>query len=77
MVLALGQVSGLRASETAPPPVEALLAASETTNLYIVQFVTQPLEQFRTAIRNLGGTVLPRYVPRQPSAVGVVSIRWV
>ena len=39
------------------PPVAAPLTAGEATNLYIVQFVTQPLEEFRTAIESLGGTV--------------------
>jgi len=39
------------------PAVEALLAADERSNLYLVQFVTQPLEPYRAAIRNLGGTV--------------------
>lgn len=39
------------------PPVDVFLAASETTNLYIVQFSTQPLEEFRAAIESLGGTV--------------------
>lgn len=39
------------------PPVETELAADETTRLFIVQFATQPLEEFRTAIEDLGGTV--------------------
>ena len=39
------------------PAVEATLAASETTKLYLVQFVTQPLEEYRTAVTSLGGTV--------------------
>ncbi|UCC30407.1 MAG: S8 family serine peptidase [Phycisphaerales bacterium] len=39
------------------PPVDASLAAEATTNLHIVQFVTQPLEEYRTAITDLGGTV--------------------
>ena len=39
------------------PVVEPTLAASETTNLYLVQFVTQPLEEYRAAVTNLGGTV--------------------
>jgi subtilisin family serine protease len=38
-------------------PVEAALAAGADCNLYIVQFVTQPLEAFRTRIEELGGTV--------------------
>jgi len=39
------------------PQVEASLAADESNTLYIVQFVTQPLQEFRTAIEDLGGTV--------------------
>ena len=41
----------------AVPPPDAGLAAGADANLYIVQFRTQPLEEFRTAIRSLGGTV--------------------
>ena len=39
------------------PPVEPSLDGTGLTNLYIVQFVTQPLEEFRTEIAALGGTV--------------------
>ena len=39
------------------PLVEAGLAAGAGCNLYIVQFVTQPLEEFRAQIDTLGGTV--------------------
>ncbi|MDH3628993.1 MAG: hypothetical protein OES25_15210, partial [Acidobacteriota bacterium] len=39
------------------PSVEPRLAASPNSNLYIVQFVTQPLEEFRAEIRSLGGTI--------------------
>jgi hypothetical protein len=33
------------------------LAADASCNLYLVQFVTQPLQEFRTQIEQLGGTV--------------------
>jgi len=39
------------------PTVEPLLAANVDTNLFIVQFVTQPLEEFKNAIESLGGFV--------------------
>ena len=39
------------------PTVEPLLAANVGTNLFIVQFVTQPFEEFQDAIMALGGTV--------------------
>ena len=39
------------------PAVQPGLAAPAHSNLYIVQFVTQPLEEFRGEIRSLGGTV--------------------
>ena len=39
------------------PAVETDLAADEDSQIYIVQFVTQPLEQFRTAIEARGGTL--------------------
>ena len=42
---------------TRVPQVGALLAADESVRLYIVQFVTQPLEEFRRAIEDLGGEV--------------------
>ena len=38
-------------------PVPASLAADDGTNLYVVQFVTQPLEEFRAGIEGLGATV--------------------
>ena len=41
----------------AVPPANAGLAAGAGCNLSIVQFDTQPLEVFRTTIRDLGGTV--------------------
>lgn len=42
----------------APAPlIEEGFEAGEDTNLHIVQFVTQPLEEYRQAIRDLGGTV--------------------
>jgi len=39
------------------PQIEPTLSAPETSNLYIVQFVTQPLEEFRDEIGTLGGAV--------------------
>ncbi len=39
------------------PPVPPQLAAGAQTELYIVQFVTQPLEVFRDRIRAIGGSV--------------------
>ncbi len=39
------------------PAVEDGFAAGPDTNLYIVQFHTQPLEAYRAAIRDAGGTV--------------------
>ncbi len=43
--------------KAAVPPVDTALLADATTNMYIVQFVTQPLDEFRAAIKRLGGTV--------------------
>ena len=39
------------------PEVNSLLLADEDIDLYIVQFVTQPLEEFQWKITELGGTV--------------------
>ena len=39
------------------PTVDPLLAANVDTHLFLVQFVTQPLEEFEEAITALGGTV--------------------
>ena len=39
------------------PEVNSLLLADEDIDLYIVQFVTQPLEEFQREITELGGTV--------------------
>ena len=39
------------------PSVDTSLAADDATNLYFVQFVTQPLEEFRRTIEELGGVV--------------------
>ncbi|MCP3903035.1 MAG: S8 family serine peptidase [Planctomycetes bacterium] len=39
------------------PAVHPVLSAGADVNLYVVQFVTQPLEAFREQIRDLGGTV--------------------
>jgi hypothetical protein len=45
------------------PPVARGLEAGPDTNLYIVQFHTQPLEGYRRAIEGLGGDVLA-FLPR-------------
>jgi len=54
-------ILGLRYAQFDPlvwvPQVESLLAASDDTRLFIVQFYTQPLEEFKEAIRSLGGKV--------------------
>jgi hypothetical protein len=39
------------------PPVDSGLAANSDTHLYIVQFFTQPIEEFKETIRNNGGEV--------------------
>ncbi len=39
------------------PSIDTSLAARDGTNLYFVQFVTQPLEEFRDTIEQLGGVV--------------------
>ena len=39
------------------PQVDPFLMADEDVDLYIVQFVTQPLEEFQRDITNLGGAV--------------------
>ena len=39
------------------PTIESGLSAGTDTNLYIVQFLTQPLEEFKNAIESLGGFV--------------------
>ncbi|MDY7108970.1 MAG: S8 family serine peptidase [Planctomycetota bacterium] len=39
------------------PAIEPGFEAAEDTNLYLVQFVTQPLEDYRRIVRDLGGTV--------------------
>jgi len=39
------------------PDIPSILSAEEDINLYIVQFVTQPLEEFKNAITTLGGNV--------------------
>ena len=38
----------------AAPAVDARLAAGDDVNLYIIQFVTQPLEAYRAHLRSLG-----------------------
>lgn len=40
------------------PEVDLPLASDEDTHLYIVQFLTQPLEEFKIDIENLGGLIL-------------------
>lgn len=42
---------------TGVPSVEPVLAAGSETHLYIVQFFTQPLEEYAQAITNLGGVI--------------------
>ena len=69
------------------PLVEAGLEADEATHVYIVQFVTQPLPEFRTAIAALGGTVERfmanhAYIVRMGPSVreevaGLPFVRWV
>ncbi len=69
------------------PEVQAALAARETSNLYVVQFVTQPLEAFRSAIESSGGTVYnflahnSHIVKMSPEVRGRVAafpfVRWV
>ena len=52
---------GLRYSHFDPmvdmPEVDPILMADESVNLYIVQFVTQPLEEFHRGITEAGGLV--------------------
>lgn len=52
------------------PPVPAELAAGPDTGLFIVQFVTQPLEAFRQAIDAAGGTVIA-YLARHAHVVAL------
>ncbi len=69
------------------PHVELALSAGPTTNLYVVQFVTQPLEEFRAVIEALGGTVYnylanhAHIVKMDPGTRGKVAalefVRWV
>ncbi|MHC5112922.1 MAG: S8 family serine peptidase [Planctomycetota bacterium] len=44
------------------PFLHPTLKATDATNVHIVQFVTQPLEEFRAAIAELGGKVHPFYL---------------
>jgi len=39
------------------PDTPSIISAGDDVNLYIVQFVTQPLEEFKNAITSLGGHV--------------------
>ena len=54
-------ILGLRYAHFDPidevPTVDPVLAAGSDTHLYMVQFFTQPLEEFKRAITNLGGIV--------------------
>jgi len=52
------------------PVVEARLAADASADLYIVQFVTQPLEEFRNIIEELGGKV-HRFLANHAQIVGM------
>ncbi len=58
----------LRDSEFDPlrgvAPVEPQLAADDAVGVYFVQFVTQPLAEFRAALENHGARVL-KYFPEQ------------
>jgi hypothetical protein len=44
-------------ADAVAPAIETGLEAGDDTGLYIVQFVTHPLEEYRAAVRDLGGTV--------------------
>jgi len=69
------------------PEVEAQLTAGTDANLYFVQFVTQPLEEYREAVAALGGTVhkflsnhahFVRMEPEVRDAVAALPfVRWV
>lgn len=39
------------------PPIQQMLTADDAVNLYIVQFVTQPLSEYQDAIATYGGVV--------------------
>ncbi len=70
-----------------PPAVAPLLAAGPTTQVYLVQFITPPLEPYRDAVRAAGGTVLgfmpynSHIVRMSADAAAVVAglpvVRWV
>ena len=69
------------------PPVAAGFEANDSANLYLVQFVTQPLEEYRAAIRDAGGVVHKfiahhaHFVRMTPEVRDTVSalpfVRWV
>ena len=71
----------------AEPSIQRTLAATPGSELYLVQFVTQPLEEFREAIRSLGGQVEKfianhaHFVRMSPDARDQVAalpfVRWV
>jgi len=71
----------------AQPSIDPLLAANDNTHLYIVQFVTQPLQEFRDAITAYGG-VVRHYIAQyaflvemseevQPLVESLPYVRWV
>ncbi|MCH8274275.1 MAG: S8 family serine peptidase [Armatimonadetes bacterium] len=69
------------------PPVSPRLAADAENEIHIVQFVTQPLEEFRADIRAAGGTIynflannayLVRMTPQDRDRVASLPfVRWV
>ena len=50
------------------PAVPGLLAASSDTHVYLVQYYTQPFDEYRAALRELGCRVT-QYVPQDADAV--------
>jgi len=70
-----------------PPPVHALLAAGPDANLYLVQFLTQPIDEYRAAIEALGGKVynyFPNHAyivrmdpPARAAVAALPFVRWV
>jgi hypothetical protein len=69
------------------PAVDPELAAGESTGMYLVQFVTQPLPEFRAEIESLGGSVhkfvsnhahFVKMAPQTRDAVAALPfVRWV
>jgi hypothetical protein len=70
-----------------PPPIAAHVAGDRSTQVYIVQFVAQPLPDFRSAIEVRGGTIykflanhayLVKMSPTVRDAVAALPfVRWV